>query len=689
MWVGVREQRSTTSDGAAVAHRDLEGAATAVRQYPAVSNHTYLVSVGLQAGQHGTDGVSRSAELVFPRSRLASGISTDTEMHGVHHDTAGVVSDQVHLSPYPVEKHPSRGLRVVERQVHSAREVVAGPERYQSDEHVRKPSMPLQRADAGMQAPVTAGNDDGTARVGHQLVGRLFVADPKGHDLGDIAEDTGDSAERVVIGGAGGGIGDQRDDAHAGYLDRLTPLPRSRLGYDEAARAPCRCAKQGLSFCAGDDGIELAEGAHMPAIVIVGAQWGDEGKGKATDLLGGRVGYVVKFNGGNNAGHTVVIGDELFALHLLPSGILTPGCVPVIGNGVVVDLGVLIEELDALDARGIDTSRLLLSANAHLITEYHRTLDKVTERFLGTRKIGTTGRGVGPAYSDKMNRIGIRVQDVFDEKILRQKVEGALDLKNQILVKVYNRRAIDADEIMDELLVHRERIRPLVADTGLVLNQALDRGELVLLEGGQATMLDVDHGTYPFVTSSSATSGGACTGSGIAPTRIERVIAILKAYSTRVGEGPFPSELFDDQGEFLRKSGAEYGTTTGRPRRCGWLDTVVARYATRVNGVTDIVLTKLDILTGLDKVPICVAYDIDGVRHDEMPVNQTDIHHARPIYEELPGWWEDISHARSLNDLPANARAYLRRVEELSGSRISTVGVGAEREATVVINDLV
>ncbi len=419
----------------------------------------------------------------------------------------------------------------------------------------------------------------------------------------------------------------------------------------------------------------------MPAIVIVGAQWGDEGKGKATDLLGGRVGYVVKFNGGNNAGHTVVIGDEKFALHLLPSGILTPGCVPVIGNGVVVDLGVLIEELDALDARGIDTSRLLLSANAHLITDYHRTLDKVTERFLGTRKIGTTGRGVGPAYADKMNRIGIRVQDLFDEKILRQKVEGALDLKNQVLAKVYNRRAIDVEEIMEELLVHRDRIRPLVADTGLVLNEALDRGELVLLEAGQATMLDVDHGTYPFVTSSSATSGGACTGSGIAPTRIERVIAILKAYSTRVGEGPFPSELFDDAGEFLRKTGAEYGTTTGRPRRCGWLDTVVARYAARVNGVTDFVVTKLDILTGLDTVPICVAYDIDGVRHDEMPVNQTDIHHAKPIYEELPGWWEDISHARTLGDLPANARAYLRRVEELAGSRISAVGVGAERDA--------
>jgi len=426
----------------------------------------------------------------------------------------------------------------------------------------------------------------------------------------------------------------------------------------------------------------------MPAIVIVGAQWGDEGKGKATDVLGSRVAYVVKFNGGNNAGHTVVIGDEKYALHLLPSGILTPGCTPVIGNGVVIDLGVLFEELDGLRRRGIDTSKLLVSANAHLITDYNRTVDKVTERFLGSRRIGTTGRGIGPTYADKINRVGIRVQDVFDEKILRQKLEGALDLKNQILAKVYNRRAVSVDEVLEELLSQRERLHPLVADTGLVLHQALERGETVLLEAGQATLLDVDHGTYPFVTSSSATAGGACTGSGIPPTRIERVIAIVKAYTTRVGEGPFPTELIGEHGEFLRKVGDEYGTTTGRPRRCGWFDTVIARYAARVNGVTDFVLTKLDVLTGLEKVPVCVAYDVNGVRHDEMPVNQTDFHHATPIYEELQGWWEDISGARTLDDLPANARAYVEAVEEMSGARISAIGVGPGRHETVVIHDL-
>ena len=426
----------------------------------------------------------------------------------------------------------------------------------------------------------------------------------------------------------------------------------------------------------------------MPAVVIVGAQWGDEGKGKATDLLGSRVDYVVKFNGGNNAGHTVVIGDEKYALHLLPSGILTPGCTPVIGNGVVIDPAVLVEELDGLETRGIDTSRLVISANAHLICEYHRTLDKVAERFLGSRKIGTTGRGIGPAYADKMNRIGVRVQDLFDEKILQQKVEGSLELKNQILAKIYNRRAIEVDQIMEELLAHRDRIAPMVADTGLLLNQALDRDETVLLEAGQATLLDVDHGTYPFVTSSSATAGGACTGSGIPPMRIDGVIGIVKAYATRVGEGPFPTELFDDSGEFLRKTGWEYGTTTGRPRRCGWYDAVVARYAARVNGVTDFVLTKLDVLTGLATVPVCVAYDVDGVRHGEMPVNQTDFHHARPIFEELPGWWEDISAARTIADLPPNAQSYVKAVEEMSGARISAVGVGPGRHETVVVHDL-
>jgi adenylosuccinate synthase len=426
----------------------------------------------------------------------------------------------------------------------------------------------------------------------------------------------------------------------------------------------------------------------MPAVVLVGAQWGDEGKGKATDLLGSRVDYVVKFNGGNNAGHTVVIGDEKYALHLLPSGILTPGCTPVIGNGVVIDLEVLFGELDALGARGVDVSRLLISASAHVIAGYNRTMDKVTERFLGSRKLGTTGRGIGPTYADKMNRVGLRIQDLFDENILAQKVEGALAQKNPLLVKIYNRRAVEVDETVTELLGYADRIRPMVADTTLVLNEALDRGETVLFEAGQATMLDVDHGTYPFVTSSSATAGGACTGSGVGPTRIDRVIGVAKAYATRVGEGPFPTELLDDDGDRLRSVGGEYGTTTGRPRRCGWYDSVVARYASRVNGLTDLVLTKLDVLTGIERIPVAVAYDVEGARVDEMPPNQTDVHHARPVYEELPGWGEDISGARTFADLPAAARAYVEAVEEMSGCRVSAVGVGPARDATIVRHDL-
>ena len=421
----------------------------------------------------------------------------------------------------------------------------------------------------------------------------------------------------------------------------------------------------------------------MPAIVLVGAQWGDEGKGKATDLMGSDVDYVVKFNGGNNAGHTIVIDGEKYALHLLPSGILTPTCTPVIGNGVVIDLEVLFHEIDDLEARGVDTSRLLVSANAHVIPSYNRTLDKVTERFLGSRRIGTTGRGIGPTYADKMNRTGIRIQDVFDEGILRQKVEAALDVKNQVLAKIYNRRAVEADEVVQELRSYAERLRPMVADTSLVLERALDAGSNVLLEAGQATLLDVDHGTYPFVTSSSATAGGACTGSGIPPTRVSRVIAVLKAYSTRVGEGPFPTELHDDMGELLRTTGAEFGTTTGRPRRCGWLDTVVGRYATRVNGVTDFVVTKLDVLTGIERLPVCVAYEVDGVRHDSMPVNQSDFHHAVPVYEYLEGWVEDISGARTFEELPAAAQAYVLRVEELVGARVSAIGVGPGRVAII------
>jgi adenylosuccinate synthase len=427
----------------------------------------------------------------------------------------------------------------------------------------------------------------------------------------------------------------------------------------------------------------------MPAAVLIGAQWGDEGKGKATDLLGSRLDYVVKFNGGNNAGHTVVIGDEKYALHLLPSGILTPGVTPVIANGVVVDIEVLFEELEALEVRGVDVSKLRISANAHLITQYHRTLDKVTERFLGKRQIGTTGRGIGPAYADKINRVGLRLQDLFEENILRQKVEGALDQKNHLLVKVYNRRAITVDEVVEEFLGHADRLRPMVTDTALVLGQALDEGRTVLLEGGQATQLDVDHGTYPFVTSSNPTAGGAAVGAGVGPTRIERVVGILKAYTTRVGSGPFPTELFDANGEYLRKQGGEVGVTTGRDRRCGWFDAVVARYASRVNGITDYFLTKLDVLSGLETVPICVAYDVDGVRHDEMPMTQTEFHHATPVYEEMPGWFEDIRHCRTFAELPANAQAYVKRLEELAGARISVIGVGPGRDENVVIRDLI
>jgi adenylosuccinate synthase len=427
----------------------------------------------------------------------------------------------------------------------------------------------------------------------------------------------------------------------------------------------------------------------VPAIVLVGAQWGDEGKGKATDLLGSRVGAVVKFNGGNNAGHTIVIDREKYALHLLPSGILTPGCTPVIGNGVVIDLGVLFEEIDALNARGVDTSRLVVSGSAHVITPYNRTLDKVTERFLGNSKIGTTGRGIGPTYADKMSRIGIRVQDLFDRDVLRAKVSGALNLKNQILVKIYNRKAFDVDAVVDDLASYAPRLEPMVADTPLLLEQLLDRGATVVLEAGQATLLDVDHGTYPFVTSSNATAGGACTGSGIPPTRISRVIAVVKAYTTRVGQGPFPTELLDESGDRLREVGAEFGTTTGRPRRCGWFDAVVARYATRINGVTDFVLTKLDVLTGLAEVPVCVAYEVDGKRHDELPMNQADFARAVPVYETFPGWTEDISNARTLDDLPRNARSYVAALEKMIKAPISAIGVGPGRDETITVRDLI
>ena len=372
----------------------------------------------------------------------------------------------------------------------------------------------------------------------------------------------------------------------------------------------------------------------------------------------------------------------------MPSAILNPNCVPVIGNGVVVDLGVLFEEIDTLLARGIGADRVLISANAHIITPYHQVIDKVSERFLGKRKIGTTGRGVGPAYADKVNRVGIRIQDLFDESILRQKVVAALEQKNALLVKVYNRPAISADEVSDKLLSFADRVRPMVVDAGVVLNDALDEGKVVLFEGAQAHHLDVDFGTYPYVTSSNPIAAGACTGSGVGPTRIDRVIGIAKAYTTRVGEGPFPGELLDETGEALRQAGVEFGTTTGRPRRCGWFDALVVEQAARLNALTDVFLTKLDVLTGWEKIPVVVAYDVEGVRHTRMPMTQTEVHHAVPVYEYLDGWSEDITKARTFEDLPATTQTYVKHLEELIGVRISGIGVGPGREETVMIRDL-
>ncbi|WP_295643941.1 adenylosuccinate synthase [uncultured Corynebacterium sp.] len=426
----------------------------------------------------------------------------------------------------------------------------------------------------------------------------------------------------------------------------------------------------------------------MAAIIVVGAQWGDEGKGKATDILGGHVDYVVKPNGGNNAGHTVVVGGEKYELKLLPAGVLSENATPIIGNGCVVNLEALFEEIDGLEARGANASRLRVSANAQLVAPYHVAIDRVAERFLGKRAIGTTGRGIGPTYADKVSRVGIRAQDLLDESILRQKIESALEQKNQILVKIYNRKAVEVEEVVQYFLSYADRLAPMLIDASTELNKALDEGKHVLMEGGQATMLDVDHGTYPFVTSSNPTTGGACVGAGIGPTRITASLGIIKAYTTRVGAGPFPTELFDKWGEFLQTTGGEVGVNTGRKRRCGWYDSVIARYASRVNGFTDYFLTKLDVLTGIGEIPICVAYDVDGVRHDEMPMTQTEFHHATPIYETMPAWDEDITGCKTFEELPQKAKDYVKRLEELSGCRISYIGVGPGRDQTIVINDV-
>jgi adenylosuccinate synthase len=422
----------------------------------------------------------------------------------------------------------------------------------------------------------------------------------------------------------------------------------------------------------------------MPGTILVGAQWGDEGKGKATDLLADRMDVNVRYQGGNNAGHTVMVGGRTFKLHLVPSGVLYPHVVPVIGNGVVIDPGVLLAELAALEAQGISTAKLLVSADAHLIMPWHKERDKLTERYLGGNRIGTTGRGIGPAYGDKAARLGIRVQDLLDPKILRQKVEMVLRERNPLLAKVYNRLPIDPDAVVEEYATYAEALRPRIIDTSLYLWKALRDGKQVLFEGAQGAMLDVDHGTYPFVTSSSPVAGGALAGTGVGPREIERVIGIAKAYTTRVGAGPFPTELVDGAGDVLRREGVEYGTTTERPRRCGWLDTVVLRYAARINGLTELFVTKLDVLSAFDQLPVAVAYRVDREVTDEWPMTQTQVHHAEPVYEQFEGWREDVTGVTRYADLPKAARAYVEAVEKLSGVPVTAVFVGPAREQTLL-----
>lgn len=424
---------------------------------------------------------------------------------------------------------------------------------------------------------------------------------------------------------------------------------------------------------------------EMPGIALVGLQWGDEGKGKVTDLLARDTDVVVRYQGGNNAGHTIVVEGERYALHLIPTGILYPHCTPVIGPGVVVNPQVLLEEMDALAGRGIDVSRLLLSGNAHLIMPYHLELDRVTERRLGKNRLGTTKRGIGPAYADKAARIGLRVQDLLDPKIFAEKLEVALKEKNVVLTRVYGRLPLEHSEVQAEYLRYAERLAPHITDTSSFVQKALDANKTVMFEGAQATMLDLDHGTYPFVTSSNPIAGGACVGAGVGPRDIERIIGITKAYCTRVGSGPFPSEADLADGDVLVEAGNEYGTTTGRKRRCGWFDAVVGRYAARLNTLTELVVTKLDVLSAFERIKVCVGYDYEGERFDSFPRNQTIFNKCRPVFEELPGWSDDITGARTVEDLPKEARAYLEALEDLAGVPISWASVGPGRDQIVQV----
>jgi adenylosuccinate synthase len=422
----------------------------------------------------------------------------------------------------------------------------------------------------------------------------------------------------------------------------------------------------------------------VPATVVVGTQWGDEGKGKLTDLLAKEMDVVVRYQGGHNAGHTIVVDGERFALQLCPSGILYPHITPLIGNGVVVEPEALLSEVDELERRGIDTSRLVVSGNAHLIMPYHLELDRVTERFLGKNSLGTTKRGIGPAYADKAARVGLRVQDLLDPKIFREKLDVALKEKNAVLAKVYNRLPLSANEIASRYLDEfAPRIAPLVGDTVAMLHEALNAGSNVLLEGAQATFLDLDHGTYPFVTSSNPVAGGACTGSGLGPRDIDRVIGIAKAYVTRVGAGPFPTELSGDLAELLVDRGHEYGTVTGRRRRVGWFDAVMARQAVRLNSLTEIALTKLDVFDTIETLRVCVAYEYRGERFQLPPYHQSAVHQATPLYEELPGWRTDLTGATSAADLPPAAADYVAFLAHHVGVPVRLVGVGPGREQIV------
>ena len=422
----------------------------------------------------------------------------------------------------------------------------------------------------------------------------------------------------------------------------------------------------------------------MPATVVVGTQWGDEGKGRFTDLLAKEMSMVVRYQGGHNAGHTLVVEGETFALQLIPSGVLYPHITPIIGNGVVVDPKVLLAEVDMLEARGVDCSALKVSGNAHLIMPYHQELDRVTERYLGKNKLGTTKRGIGPAYADKAARVGLRVQDLLDPKIFREKLDVVLKEKNSILAKVYNRLSLRASDIagcyLDE---YAPRLAPMIADTVGMVHNALDTGQHVLLEGAQATFLDLDHGTYPFVTSSNPTAGGACVGAGIGPRDISRVVGVAKSYVTRVGSGPFPTEVFDDLADVLVDRGHEYGTNTGRRRRPGWFDAVMMRQAVRLNSLSEIALTKLDVLDSFETVKVCVAYEIDGTRYEHMPYHQSVLHKVTPIYEELPGWKTDLTEATRLGDLPKEACDYIEFLAAQSGVPVGLVGVGPGREQVV------